>query len=207
VREVSIMGAAAVQMPESTLNSAIERELPGLMVRYQEGDPGAVEELVRRLSPRLMRFLASPGISKSDVEDLFQECWVRIHRARHTYRPTEPLLPWIYAVARHTRLDAYRRRRRLESREVLVSEPPEPASQPPRVDADQDPSRFGRLLTELPESQREVIFMLKVSGMSIEEVARATSSTVGAIKQKAHRAYGTLRRILEKEGRSICLQN
>jgi RNA polymerase sigma-70 factor (ECF subfamily) len=49
--------------------------------------------------------------------------------------------------------------------------------------------------------------MLKVSGMSIEEVARATSSTVGSIKQKAHRAYGTLRRILKKEGRSICLQN
>src|SRR5579863_3708714 len=201
------MGAAVIWMPEPTLNSAVEGELPGLMVRYQEGDPGAVEELVRRLSPRLMRFLASPGMPKSDIEDLFQECWIRIHRARHTYRATEPLLPWIYAVARHTRLDAYRRRRRLESKEVLVSEPPEPAGQPHQGDAEQDPGRFGRLLTELPESQREVIFMLKVSGMSIEEVARATSSTVGAVKQKAHRAYGTLRRILEKEGRSICLEN
>ena len=177
------------------------------MVRYQEGDPEAVEELVRLLSHRLMRFLASPGMPKSDIEDLFQECWIRIHRARHTYRATEPLLPWIYAVARHTRLDAYRRRRRLESREVLVSEPPEPAGRPAREGTEQDPSRFSRLLTELPESQREVIFMLKVSGMSIEEVARATSSTVGAIKQKAHRAYATLRRILEKEGRSTCLQN
>jgi RNA polymerase sigma-70 factor (ECF subfamily) len=55
-------------------------------------------------------------------------------------------------------------------------------------------------LTNLPESQREVILMLKVSGMSLEEVARATSSTVGAIKQRAHRAYATLRRILDKEG-------
>ncbi len=42
--------------------------------------------------------------------------------------------------------------------------------------------------------------MLKVTGMSLEEVARATGSTVGAIKQKAHRAYATLRQILtEKE--------
>ena len=41
--------------------------------------------------------------------------------------------------------------------------------------------------------------MLKVSGMSLEEVARATSSTVGAIKQKAHRAYAKLRELLAKE--------
>jgi RNA polymerase sigma-70 factor (ECF subfamily) len=200
------MGAGAIPMPEPHLNVAIsrediegERELPALMVRYQQGDPVAVEELVGWLSPRLMRFLATPGMSKGDIEDVFQECWIRIHRARQTYRPTEPLLPWIYAVARHTRLDAYRRRRRRESREVLVSGPPETASQTPRT-AQEDPGGFDRLLTQLPVSQREVIFMLKVSGMSIDEVARATSSTVGAIKQKAHRAYGTLRRILEKEG-------
>ena len=41
--------------------------------------------------------------------------------------------------------------------------------------------------------------MLKVSAMTLEEVARATSSTVGAVKQKAHRAYTTLRRALGKD--------
>jgi RNA polymerase sigma-70 factor (ECF subfamily) len=40
--------------------------------------------------------------------------------------------------------------------------------------------------------------MLKVNGLSIEEVARATSSTVGAVKQKAHRAYERLRNLLEQ---------
>jgi RNA polymerase sigma-70 factor (ECF subfamily) len=54
------------------------------------------------------------------------------------------------------------------------------------------------LLETLPESQREVILMLKVSGMSLEEVARATSSTVGSIKQKAHRAYAKLRKLLQE---------
>ena len=55
------------------------------------------------------------------------------------------------------------------------------------------------MLGQLPESQREVVLMLKVSGMSLEEVARATSSSVGAIKQKAHRAYAKLRELLAKE--------
>ena len=55
---------------------------------------------------------------------------------------------------------------------------------------------FEELVASLPESQREVLTMLKVNGLSIEEVARATSSTIGAVKQKAHRAYERLRKLL-----------
>ena len=80
-----------------------------------------------------------------------------------------------------------------------MAEPPEII-----VAADYPPSpqltRFSQLLNKLPEAQREVIVMLKLSEMSLEEVARATSSTVGAIKQKAHRAYARLRELIEKEG-------
>ncbi len=170
-----------------------EDHLRDLMVRYQQGDTRVVEELVGRLSPALLRFCSSPGMSRSDAEDLLQDCWMRIHRARHTYSSSEPLLPWIYAIARHTRLDAYRRRRRLQSREVLVAETPEPA--PANAAPD---SNIWKLVERLPDSQREVVMMLKVAGMSLEEVAGATSSTTGAIKQKAHRAYAALRRMLEE---------
>jgi RNA polymerase sigma-70 factor, ECF subfamily len=180
-------------------NHADERELPGLMVRYQQGEAAAVEELVCILSRSLWRYFASGHTSWNDAEDLLQDCWIRIHRSRHTYRPTEPVLPWIFAIARHTRLDGYRRRRRRESREILVASPPEVAV---RDEEARTPDFRGitRLLENLPDSQREVIWMLKVSDMSLEEVARATSSTVGAIKQKAHRAYAKLRQMIEKEG-------
>lgn len=52
------------------------------------------------------------------------------------------------------------------------------------------------LLEQLPSSQKEVLLLLKVTGMSLEEVALATASTVGSVKQKAHRAYETLRRLM-----------
>ncbi len=168
-----------------------EGRLRDLMVRYQQGDAAAVETLVTSLSPALLRFCWGDGMSRSDAEDLLQDCWLRIHRARHTYLSSEPLLPWIFAVARHTRLDAFRRRRRRGTREVLVAESPELASAvPPPENGVMD------LLNRLPDGQREVIVMLKVVGMSLEEVAAATSSTAGAIKQKAHRAYAALRRML-----------
>jgi RNA polymerase sigma-70 factor, ECF subfamily len=162
------------------------------MLRYQQGAPEAVDELVERVSPALLHYFS---ISGADAEDLLQECWLRIHRSRHTYRPLEPALPWIFAIARHTRLDAYRRKRRREAREILTRDPPERAAPDDRPRE----NRFAKLLEDLPESQREVLVMLKVSGMTLEEVARATSSTVGAIKQKAHRAYEKLRLMFEKE--------
>jgi len=56
---------------------------------------------------------------------------------------------------------------------------------------------FETLVAALPEAQRAVITMLKVGGLSLEEVACATSSTVGAVKQKAHRAYQRLRQLLQ----------
>ncbi len=171
-----------------------ELGLRDLMVKYQAGDARAMEELVAQLSPRLMRFFSGPPLTRADAEDLLQECWLRIHHSRHTYLPSEPLLPWIFAIARHTRLDDFRRRQRRGRREVLVAEVPERAA-PSAATA--GPPDVMRLLGELPESQREVLLLMKVSGMSLEEVARATGASVGAIKQKAHRAYATLRKLLE----------
>lgn len=168
------------------------------MTGYQRADPAALEKLVQRISPPLVRYFRGWNSGQVDAEDLLQDCWIRIHCARHTYRASEPVLPWIYAIARHTRLDAYRKRRRLEAREVLVSRFPERLHQTtPQAEPEQD--ALEHLVASLPESQREVIVMLKISGMSLEEVAKATSSTVGAVKQKAHRAYATLRRALGKD--------
>jgi RNA polymerase sigma-70 factor (ECF subfamily) len=56
---------------------------------------------------------------------------------------------------------------------------------------------FDTLVAALPEAQREVVTRLKVGGLTLDEVACATSSTVGAVKQKAHRAYERLRKLLQ----------
>jgi len=171
-------------------------ELEQLMVRYQQGDASAVAALVQRLSPQLHRFFLAQFVSRRFADDLLQETWLRIHAARHTYRPGEPVLPWLYALARNVRVDHYRRTRRREDREQQVETLPEPATPDP-PEAARGPD-MQAMLAELPESQREVLVMLKVSGMSVEEVARATASSVGSVKQKAHRAYEKLRRLYER---------
>jgi RNA polymerase sigma-70 factor (ECF subfamily) len=167
-----------------------------LMAGYQQANEEAASALIRKVSPLLLRYFAAQLAGRAHADDLLQETWMRVHKARHTYRPGEPLLPWIFAIARHTGLDNYRKTRRLESRETQVEELPERPDSP-HV-ASQEIVDVQELLAELPESQREVIVMLKISGMSIEEVARATSASVGSVKQKAHRAYEKLRQVLLK---------
>ncbi|HLG59670.1 MAG TPA: RNA polymerase sigma factor [Vicinamibacterales bacterium] len=181
----------------SPTSSDWERELPDLMVRYQQADARAVARLIELLSPRLLRSFGATRATRHEAEDLLQDCWIRIHRSRHTYRAPEPVLPWVFAIARHTRLDGYRRTRRRDAREVSMAVIPE-RSAPAASDPDAD-GRALRLLAALPDSQRDVIVMLKVTGMSLEDVARATGSTIGAVKQKAHRAYTRLREILGRE--------
>jgi len=168
-------------------------ELEALMAGYQNGDGAAAAALIERLSPPLYRFFLAQAGSRRYADDLLQETWMRIHQVRHTYRQGEPVLPWFYAIARHIGVDHYRRLRRLETREQQVEELPEPRASARPAGASPD---LQAALQQLPQSQREVLVMLKVTGMSLEEVARATASSVGSVKQKAHRAYEKLRALL-----------
>lgn len=172
-----------------------DADLEDLMVRYQSGDAGAVAELVQRLSPPLHRYFLAQFVSRRYADDLLQETWLRLHQIRHTYRPGQPVLPWLYAIARHIRVDHYRKVRRVEDRERQVDALPEVAG--PAANGPSQGPDLQAILGSLPESQREVLTMLKVSGMSLEEIARATSSSVGSVKQKAHRAYEKLRRLMQ----------
>lgn len=176
-----------------------DSNLEMLMCLYQQGDFRAATTLIHRLSPQLHRFFMVQFASRPDADDLLQETWLRIHAARHTYRAGEPVLPWFYAIARHIRVDHYRRSRRTVAREQGLGEMPEIAAPAPTAGSG-GAHDLEALLAPLPESQREVVEMLKIAGMSLEEVARATSSSVGSVKQKAHRAYEKLRERLSGMG-------
>jgi RNA polymerase sigma-70 factor (ECF subfamily) len=169
-----------------------DRDLELLMARYQDGDFSAATALVHRISPQLHRFFVAQLVSRSEADDLLQETWLRIHKVRHTYRAGEPVLPWFYAIARHVRVDHYRKTIRTSAREQRLEEISGVAATNPQESTHSRDS-LAALLAPLSESQREILEMLKVAGMSLEEVARATSSSVGSVKQKVHRAYKKIR--------------
>ena len=186
----SLTSPEAAQEPLAALTAA-EANPELLMQRYQEGDPVAATALIHLIAPALHRYFLSDAASRTHADDLLQETWLRIHRVRHTYRRSEPLLPWLYAIARHVRIDHFRKASRTTAREEKLTDASETtfAASPDHAAMEE----LDALLAPLPANQREVLEMLKVAGMSLEDVARATSSTVGSVKQRVHRAYKRLR--------------
>jgi RNA polymerase sigma-70 factor, ECF subfamily len=191
LKHVKVVGASHKDFAKTACLMHPNSNLEMLMARYQDGDFAAATALIDCMSPQLHRFFVVQSASRADADDLLQDTWLRIHKVRHTYRPGEPVLPWFYGIARHVRVDHYRKAIRTTARERGLEEMSKAAATVPRERGQADD--LESLLAPLSESQREVIEMLKVAGMSLEEVARATSSTVGSVKQKAHRAYKKLR--------------
>ena len=177
------------QRPPEAQNSG---ELEHLMQGYQRSETEAAETLITQLSPPMFHFYLAQVRDRSLSEDLLQEFWLRIHNARHTYRLGEPLLPWMYAIARRVRIDHYRRSRSERQHEIQSEYPPDRAAEDTRP---ADSGDLADLLRTIPATQRDVILLMKVSGLTLEEVAGATGSSVGAVKQKAHRGYENLRKL------------
>jgi len=177
--------------PGAAQNPATE-DLEKLMEGYQQAEAGAAALLVERLSPQVFHYFLGQVRDRSVAEDLLQDFWLRVHKARQTYRSGEPVLPWIFAIARRARIDDYRRRSRVARHEFQSDSLPEASVEQTAGDS---PHQIEDMLKTLPAGQRETLLLLKVAGLSLEEVARATGTSVGAVKQKAHRAYEALRKL------------
>src|ERR1035437_7117470 len=131
-----------------------DSDLEILMSRYQQVDFPAATALIHRLSPQLHRFFVVQFASRGDADDLLQETWLRIHEVRHTYRAGQPVLPWFYAIARHIRVDHYRKASRTVAREERLEEMHEVAAGPPAGSGGTPDLEGAR--ANLPESPREV---------------------------------------------------
>jgi RNA polymerase sigma-70 factor, ECF subfamily len=179
-----------------------ELNTEALMSAYVGGDPHAFDELYRRVSPRLFGYLMQLTRNRERAEDLLQVTFSKVHRARASYLPEAPVLPWLMAIARRTFYDearAMRARREDLSREGELPEPPLPAEEPPH----ELTGSLDAALGDLPEAYREAIQLTRLSGLSMAEAATVSGTTVAAMKLRVHRGYKALREALEEARRDL----
>lgn len=159
------------------------------MALAQHGDPSAYRALLDDLGPQLTRFLRRRLHDREDLADAYQDTFLALHRARHTYHPLRPIEPWLFAIARNVAADYGRRWHRRSRYEILTDAAPDRAAEPtPDIGPELDSA-----LRALPNPQREALQLLKVQGLSIREAALRVGTTPGAVKLRAHRAYLALR--------------
>lgn len=169
-----------------------EQRLSRLMARAQDGDRQAYKALLQETAQLVRQFARRRLPERAD--DVVQETLIALHRARHTYDPERPFGPWMYAIARNRVADAIRREQRRVRRELRAE-----VSQETDVtfgDRAFNARILRRALSQLSESQRKIIELLKFEDYSVAEVAAQTGLSESAIKVSAHRGYRRLRALL-----------
>jgi RNA polymerase sigma-70 factor (ECF subfamily) len=168
------------------------------MVAAQGGDQAAYQALLRGCMPAAASTARRVGVPADRVDDVVQEVLLTVHRARATYDPARPFLPWLRAIAQRRSIDSLRAHGRGAAREVdnEVAYLNHPATAPEADAALQradEAALLAAALATLPQGQRQAIELLALRENSLDQAATVTGRTKGALKVNLHRAIQSLR--------------
>lgn len=177
------------------------------MERYANGDADAFTEVYDAIAPRLLRYLRKATRDEAATEDLMQQIFLQMHRARGTFIPGASVMPWTLAIAKRLMIDRARRRRievRLFS-QALTDDARTIEATAALVTADDTlqarrlEQRVQQRLATLPETQRTAFRLVQQEGLSLKSAAEVLHTSVTAVKLRTHRAYVALRTVLREE--------
>jgi RNA polymerase sigma-70 factor, ECF subfamily len=182
-----------------------------LFQRYTDGDEQGFQLLMERYEPRIQGFLRKRLNDEERVEDLTQDTFLRIHRARDSYDPSRKFSTWIHTIANNLLKNEFRNRSR--RRETIFSElrpeasPSGGASRPVEFQAEgADPEQetyrselreaIDTAIEKMDEHHRIPFVMREVEDLSYEEIAEAIGIPVGTVKSRLNRARNSFRSLL-----------
>jgi RNA polymerase sigma-70 factor, ECF subfamily len=182
-----------------------------LMLEVRAGSAAAFEALVLRYQGRLINVLTHLVGNPDRAEELAQEVFLRVYRARKSYEPGAKFATWLFTIANHAASNALRSRSRrpevnLPSRDSgpLGAKPMDvllaasSGQMPTRLLDKAELRRVVRLAVEnLNERQRMAVLLNKFEGMSYAEIAKTMDLTPTAVKSLLTRARVNLRQVLQ----------
>ena len=166
------------------------------MTAYVAGNAAAFRVIFERYAPLLMRAMLRELYMREEANDLVQQTFLQLHRARADFDASQKLKPWVFTIAMNLKREYFRRKKRRPERSIDAESAVEPmvaALGAARVDARRT---LARVMQDLPADQREVIELHWFDGLEFPEVAQVVGASVSAVKVRAHRGYVRLRQAL-----------
>ncbi len=179
------------------------------MQRLAAGHHPALNDLMERHAPAVFHFLCRMLNHEDDANDLAQETFVRVFRARETFRPTEKFSAWLFTIAANLARNQIRWRTRHPNvsldaetgatKQSLVSTLPSPESAPnEQLLAAERTAAIRAAVNQLPADLREAIVLCEWEERSMAEAARILDTTPKAVESRCYRARQILRERLKK---------
>jgi RNA polymerase sigma-70 factor (ECF subfamily) len=182
-----------------------------LMVRLQEGDPRAFEELVQKYQSPLVGFFHRNTRDVQLSEDLTQETLLRVYNQSWDYLPVGRFRGWMYRIARNLLIDSVRRQshdalvhastgKRDDESDALARIAGKLISPEARADQREFAKIVNELLQQIPEDQRMTFTLHHLSGLTLAEVADVMDSSLPTTKSRLRLAREKLREKLHARG-------
>ncbi|TWT87970.1 RNA polymerase sigma factor [Neorhodopirellula pilleata] len=185
-----------------------------LMLRVRDDDAGAFEELVRRYQPRLIRLMQHLAPHANLAEDMAQEVFLRVFRARHSYQPGAKFSTWLFTIAGNVARNAKRTQaRRKESSETDTTSSAHDEGDGPmlaataldasglmptrQIETDERARLVRAAVASLNERQRMALILSRFENMSYLEIAETMGLTTKAVKSLLSRARVGLKEALQ----------
>ena len=160
-----------------------------ILERFRSGEEGAVKAVYEEFSGPVFAISMSILRDRGLAADATQQTFVKAWKAASTYDIDRELGPWLYAIARRTAIDIYRK----ESRSV-ASEDVDVQALPPSLDLIWEMFEVRRALEKLSDEERQVVKLSHFEGLTHAEIAEHMGIPLGTVKSRSHRAH---RRLLE----------
>jgi RNA polymerase sigma-70 factor, ECF subfamily len=174
--------------------------LDAVVAEAVAGNRDALREVLEIIRPIVVRYcrarVGTTERSGLSADDVAQEVCLAAITALPRYKDQgRPFLAFVYGIAAHKVADAHRAAARNRSDPTdVVPERYSLEAGPEQMALDSESAaRMNRLLSVLPEKQREILILRVVVGMSAEETAEAVGSTPGAVRVAQHRALAKLK--------------
>ena len=170
-----------------------------LMLAYAGGDAHAFDRLYARHRGGSYRYFLRSLSDAGVAQELFQDLWMSVIRAREAYQPQAKFSTWLYTMAHNRLIDHYRRSNVV--RLVAFDDPddeesaiPDPAPGPEEHAAARHAARqLLELVAQLPAAQREAFLLQAEGGLSLSEIAVATGAGEETVKSRLRYAMARLR--------------
>jgi len=160
-----------------------------LMFRFKEGDVSAFEELLKKYEKLILNLVYRFLGSSNDAEDLTQEVFLRVYRARETWQPKARFSTWIYRITANLCFNWRRKKTFLSLEDV---------SPPPSLTTESNENtelkkEIQKALLSLPKNQRLALILCHYEDKSYQEISELLGCSVSSVKSLIFRARQNLK--------------
>ena len=159
-----------------------------LMQLYQNGDSNAFNELFKRHSGKVYGFLLKRTHKAEIASDLSQEVFVKLHKSKHLYNSSLPVLPWIFSVTNSVLLDFVKKRSEAVTTDGAIEQLADSLATVEPTPLEIDP-----YLNRLPDQQREAIRMRYIDEKSFEAISAALETSPDNVRKIVSRGIKNLK--------------